>query len=113
MREIKNRIIRNYITPSGAIPFEEWMSGLKDPVTRYRIKTRLDRVEKGNYGDHRSVGDGVWELKFDFGSGYRLYFVEEGDVSVILLCGGDKSTQTKDIKTAKMYWQELLEKNHG
>ena len=88
------------------------MNGLKDPVTRHRIKTRLDRVEKGNYGDHRSVGDGVWELRFDFGAGYRIYFVEEGDVLVILLCGGDKSSQVKDIKTAKIYWKELLEKHH-
>ena len=97
---------------SGTIPFEEWMTGLKDPVTRHRIQTRLDRVEKGNFGDHRPVGEGVWELRFDFGSGHRIYFVEEGDVIVILLCGGDKSSQVKDIKTAKIYWQELLERNH-
>ena len=77
-----------------------------------RIQARLDRVEKGNFGDHRPVGEGVWELRFDFGSGYRIYFVEEGDVIVILLCGGDKSSQVKDIKTAKIYWQELLERHH-
>ncbi len=112
MKEIKDRILRNYITPSGAVPFEEWISGLKDPVTRHRIKTRLDRVEKGNFGDHRSVGEGVLELRFDFGPGHRIYFVEEADVIVILLCGGDKSSQVKDIKTAKIYWQELLERNH-
>jgi putative addiction module killer protein len=112
MKAIKDRILRNYITPSGAVPFEEWISGLKDPVTRHRIKTRLDRVEKGNFGDHRSVGEGVLELRFDFGPGHRIYFVEEGDVIVILLCGGDKSSQVKDIKTAKIYWQELLERNH-
>jgi len=112
MKEIKNRILRNYITPSGVVPFEAWVNGLKDPVTRHRIKTRLDRVEKGNFGDHRSVGKGVLELRFDFGAGYRIYFVEEGDVIVILLCGGDKSNQVNDIKTAKTYWQELLERNH-
>jgi putative addiction module killer protein len=112
MKEIKHRILRNYITPSGTVPFEEWLSGLKDPVTRNRIKTRLDRVEKGNFGDHRPVGDGVLELRFSFGPGHRIYFVEEGDVIVVLLCGGDKSSQVKDIKTAKIYWQELLERNH-
>ena len=69
-------------------------------------------MEKGNFGDHRPVGEGVWELRFDFGSGHRIYFVEEGEVIVILLCGGDKSSQVKDIKTAKIYWQELLERSH-
>ena len=112
MKEIKHRILRNYVTPSGTIPFEEWMNGLKDSVTRHRIQTRLDRVEKGNFGDYKPVGEGVCELRFDFGSGHRIYFVEEGDVIVILLCGGDKSSQVKDIKTAKIYWQELLERNH-
>ena len=103
MKEIKHRILRNYVTPSGTIPFEEWMNGLKDSVTRHRIQTRLDRVEKGNFGDYKPVGEGVCELRFDFGSGHRIYFVEEGDVIVILLCGGDKSSQIKDIKTAKIY----------
>ena len=112
MKKIKSRILRNYITPSGTVPFEEWMNGLKDPVTRHRIKTRLDRVEKGNYGDHKAVGDGVWELSFSFGAGFRIYYVDDDDVIVILLCGGNKSSQVNDIKTAKMYWKELLEKNH-
>ncbi|EHL31558.1 hypothetical protein LDG_6411 [Legionella drancourtii LLAP12] len=67
----------------------------------------------GNYGDYKPLGDGVCELKFDFGSGYRIYFAEEeGGVIVILLCGGDKGSQVQDIKTAKMYWQELLERDH-
>ena len=112
MKEIKHRILRNYITPSGTVPFEEWINGLKDPVTRHRIQTRLDRVEKGNFGDYRPVGEGVLELKFAFGPGHRIYFVEEGNVIIVLLCGGDKSSQVKDIKTAKMYWQDLLERNH-
>ena len=112
MKETKYRILRNYITPSGAAPFVDWINSLKDPVTRHRIRTRLDRVEMGNFGDYKPLGDGIYELKLDFGSGYRIYFAEEGDVIVILLCGGDKSSQVKDIKTAKMYWQELLERDH-
>ena len=112
MKETKNRILRNYISLSGTIPFQEWISGLRDTVARHRIRTRLDRVEKGNYGDHSPVGDGVHELRFDFGPGYRVYFAEEGDVVVILLCGGDKNSQVKDIKTAKMYFQDLLERTH-
>jgi len=66
----------------------------------------------GNYGDYKPLGDGICELKFDFGPGYRIYFAEDGDVIVILLCGGDKNSQVQDIKTAKMYWQELLERDH-
>ncbi len=112
MKETKYRILRNYITPSGAAPFVDWMNSLKDSVTRHRIRARLDRVEMGNLGDYKPLGDGICELRLDFGSGYRIYFAEEGDVIVILLCGGDKSSQVKDIKTAKMYWQELLERDH-
>lgn len=110
MKEIKHRILRNYTTPSGVVPFEEWINSLKDSVVRHRIRTRLDRVEKGNLGIYKPLGDGVSELKFDFGSGYRIYFAEEGDIFIILLCGGDKSSQKKDIKIAKAYWKELLER---
>lgn len=112
MKETKHRIIRNYIAPSGVVPFEEWIGSLKDSVARYRIRTRLDRVEKGNLGVYKPLGDGVNELKFDFGPGYRVYFAEHGDVFVILLCGGDKGSQVKDINIAKMYWQELLGRDH-
>ena len=98
--------------PSVNVPFVEWLGCLKDPVTRHRIRRWLDRVEMGNYGDYRVLGDGICELKFDFGPGYRVYFAEEGEVIVILLCGGDKSSQVLDIKTAKMFWQELLERSH-
>jgi len=112
MKETKYRIIRNYITPSGTVPFEEWLGSIKDSVARYRIRTRLDRVEKGNLGVYKPLGDGVSELKFDFGPGYRVYFAEQDDVFVILLCGGDKSNQVKDVKIAKIYWQELLGRDH-
>jgi putative addiction module killer protein len=72
----------------------------------------LDRVEIGNYGDYKSLGDGVYELKLHFGSGYRVYFAEYDNIIVILLCGCDKSTQSKDIETAKTYWKELMERNN-
>lgn len=88
------------------------MKSLKDPVTRLRIRRRLDRVELGNFGDYKPLGDGVYELKLAFGSGYRIYFAEDGDTIVILLSGGDKSSQVKDIATAKMYWQELSRYDH-
>lgn len=80
---------------------------------RHRIRRRLDRVEMSHYGDYKPLGDGICELKLDFGPGYRIYFAEKDDVIIILLCGGDKSSQVKDIHTAKIYWRELLERKDG
>lgn len=72
------------------------------------------RFEAGNLGDHKSVGDGVWEARMTFGPGYRLYFGKDGNKIVVLLMGGDKSSQTKDIKSARRYWSEYLqEADHG
>ncbi len=113
MDKNNQRILRNYRTPAGKLPFVEWLKNIKDPTTRHRIRRRLDKLELGHYGDYRPLGDGICELKLDFGPGYRIYFAEKDDVIVILLCGGDKSSQEKDIKTAKMYWLELSERNHG
>ncbi len=70
------------------------------------IKARLDRIELGNSGDCRHVGDGVNELRIDFGPGYRVYFGQEGDMIVLLLCGGAKRTQRSDIARAKAYWKD-------
>ena len=112
MNKKNNKILRNYVTLSGKVPFKEWLNNLKDPTMRHRIWRRLDRVEIGNYGDYKSLGDGVYELKLHFGSGYRVYFAEYDEIIVILLCGGDKSTQSKDIEIAKTYWKELLERNN-
>ena len=87
-------------------PFTAWLEGLRDPSVRRRILVRLRRVEQGNYGDYRSVQDGVYELRFQFGPGYRVYFGEDGDTVVVILGGGDKSTQNRDIDTAKACWKE-------
>lgn len=84
------------------------MNSFRDPSTRRRILKRLIRVENGNYGDVKVVGDGVNELRFFFGSGYRIYFGEDGDTIVVLLTGGDKSRQDRDIEQAKAYWKEYL-----
>ena len=109
--ENDHKILRNYAAPNGKVPFSEWLSSLKDPSTRLRIRRRLDRLELGNVGDCKSVGAGVSELRLAFGSGYRIYFAEQDDIIIILLCAGDKSTQKKDIKTAQLYWQELKERS--
>ena len=112
MQKKNNNILRNYVTESGKIPFLDWINSIKDSTTRHRIRRRLDRVELGHYGEYKVLGDGVCELKLDFGPGYRIYFTEQEDIIVILLCGGDKGSQKKDIQTAKMYWRDLLERNY-
>ena len=85
---------------------------MRDPPTRRRILKRLIRLEYGYYGDSKAVGDGVKELRFIFGAGYRIYFGEDGDKLVILLTGGDKSSQRKDIQQAQAYWKEYLNNAH-
>lgn len=107
--EANLRELRSYQTPSGKIPFQEWLSNLRDAKGRALIKVRVDRLESGNFGDCKPAGKGVLELRIRFGPGYRVYFAEDGPKIILLLIGGDKSTQTKDIKTAKAYWHEYCE----
>ncbi|MBX9704938.1 MAG: type II toxin-antitoxin system RelE/ParE family toxin [Gammaproteobacteria bacterium] len=104
---MKQKELRYYISGNGKSPFAEWLGKIRDNVTQARILRRLERMEMGHYGDYKSVGDGILELRLAFGSGYRVYFAEVDGITVILLLGGDKSTQSKDIQTAKLYWQEL------
>ena len=82
--------------------FATWLSYLRDRQGRAKILARIDRLEEGNPGKTRSVGAGVVEMKIDFGPGYRVYCVQRGDVVIVLLCGGDKSTQDNDIQRAKV-----------
>ena len=81
--------------------FRGWMRGLRDAEAKYRITRRIDRLARGNPGDVRPVGEGVSELRVDTGPGYRVYFAGRGQAVVILLCGGDQSTQAADIQRAK------------
>jgi len=98
--------IRIYQTKEKESPFEDWLDNLSDINSKARILQRIDRIELGNFGDCRPVGDGVHELRIDYGPGYRIYFGNDGKVLVILLCGGTKRRQEKDIKKAKEYWQD-------
>jgi len=86
--------------------FASWLNGLRDTTARLRIATRIARLEEGNPGDVKPVGEGVSEMRINYGPGYRVYFVRSGRVVVILLCGGDKSTQAKDITKAKQMAKE-------
>ena len=73
---------------------------------RAAIRKRIDRVEEGNFGDHRFVGGGVWEIRIHYGPGYRVYYGEDGPKVVLLICGGDKGTQKKDVRKAQELWAE-------
>ena len=97
-----------YADENGVEHFTKWLKGLRDAKTRRCILQRVYRVQRGNYGDYKSLKDGVFELRLKFGSGYRVYLGEDGERIVVLLCGGDKSTQNQDIESAKANWKEYL-----
>ena len=80
--------------------YRDWITSLKDRAGRARIQVRVDRLVHGNPGQHRNLSDGVSELKIDFGPGYRVYYTERGGELIVLLAGGDKTTQQQDIKAA-------------
>jgi putative addiction module killer protein len=94
----------------GRVPFEEWLDELNDKKAVARVLARLARVRQGNLGDCKSVGEGVSELRVDYGPGYRVYFGQEGRTLVVLLGGGDKRTQDRDIRIAKQHWREFKAK---
>jgi putative addiction module killer protein len=100
------REIQRYVTPEGRVPFDEWFDSLRDVKTKTIINKRLNRLSLGSLGDYRSVGEGVCELRIDFCPGYRVYFGQIGTAIVLLLCGGDKSTQDQDIRKAQEYWTD-------
>jgi len=106
--------ITTYTTKTGKTPFLAWQNAL-DVKARAIVRTRLARVSWGNFGDCKLLknGEGVWELRIDFGPGYRIYFGKKGATVVVLLVGGDKGSQERDIAKAKKYWLECKEVLHG
>ena len=103
------RRVQIYVARNGKAPFTQWMHSLRDKQTKARILTRIDRIRLGNLGDCESVGAGVYEVRIHFGPGYRVYFGLHGAEVILLLCGGDKSSQARDIEMAKSYWREFNE----
>lgn len=95
-----------YQRDDGREPFTEWLNGLRDKLAQARIRIRLRQVQAGNFGDSEPVGEGVIELRVHVGAGYRVYCGRHGKAVVLLLCGGDKGSQTADIKRAKELWSE-------
>lgn len=107
MKQVCPLKVREYVDRRGDSPFRDWLDSLDTPV-RARIQARILRVESGNLGDHKSIGTGVIELRLDFGPGYRVYFGRDGDTLILLLMGGDKTSQRRDIKKAQELWSEYL-----
>ena len=103
---IHERRIELFVAANGKAPFEEWMRTLRDKGNKARIFSRIDRLRLGNFGDCKAVGEGVFELRIHVGPGFRLYFGMVGAEVVLLLCGGDKSSQPRDIANAIHYWKE-------
>ncbi len=102
--------IEFYYNSKGESPIINWLDNI-DNITRKRIQTRILRLASGNYGDFKKVNKNILELRIDFGSGYRVYFAEINNKIVLLLYGGDKKTQTKDISRAIAYFEEYRGKN--
>ncbi len=97
--------IRKYTDESGGVPFDRWIKKLRDRRAKMRILNRVDRFSLGLEGDWKPVGGGVREMRIPEGKGYRVYYAREGERVVLLLCGGDKSSQKANIVKAKEYWR--------
>lgn len=98
--------IRHYLTTDAKDVYFDWFRKLRDVTAKIAVDRRVNRIELGNFGDHKFCRDGVWELRIDVGGGYRVYYAIAGKKIVLLLCGGDKRTQDSDIDRACGYWQD-------
>jgi len=102
--------IRRYVTRAGRIVFSEWFAALADRQAQARIADRIDRIEGGNFGDCKSLGGGLFELRIHYGPGYRVYYAMIGRTCILLLCGGDKRRQSADIERARECLQDYRER---
>lgn len=101
-----------YTSKRGKKPFSIWVESIKDILTRAKIKNRLNRLELGHYGDDKRINNKINELKIDYGPGYRVYFVIINDNNLLILNGGTKRSQHRDICLAIAYWQDYLERKN-
>jgi len=102
--------IRRYVSRDGKDVFGDWLARLPDNQARARIAARIDRLSIGNFGDSKYLGNGISELRIDWGPGYRVYYASKGSRSVLLLCGGDKRKQSSDIRRASDYLTDYQER---
>lgn len=107
MYESVPRLLEEYVTAAGSSSFTEWLNRLSDRGARARIRVRLDRISLGNFGDCRSLGGALRELRIDHGPGFRVYLGEIGNQVVLLLTGGTKNTQQRDIDKARAFWVDF------
>lgn len=98
--------INEYTDEQGKSPYAQWLGNLRDGRAKAKILMRVDKMELGLFGDVEPIGEGLSELRIHYGPGYRVYYGKEGKQVYLLLCGGDKSSQSKDIKLAKAYWKD-------
>ena len=103
--------VRYYVDDQGRSPVTRWIYKLRDKARRTRILSHIAKMELGNFGDSKPVGDGVSELRIHFGQGYRVYYSRQGNEIILLLCAGDKSTQTQDVANAKAYLKNYKERS--
>jgi putative addiction module killer protein len=103
--DARPRTIEVYQDKNGERPYDNWLRSLKDQVARQSVLILLNKVRAGNLGDHHDVGDDVWEFRLRHGPGYRVYYAEIG-LRILLLTGGSKKTQNRDIQKAKAYWRD-------
>lgn len=103
--------IRHYVNRAGRDVFDDWLSELADARAQAKIATRIDRLAAGNFGDCKTLRQGVYELRIDWGPGYRIYYAMAGKVCVLLLCGGDKRKQSSDIGRAVEYLKDYIERS--
>ena len=104
--------IFEYLSTDGTAPFSDWLIDLRDGSARVRIERRLIRLQVGLWGDWKPLGDGVVEIREDFGPGYRIYCGRHGSAMVVLLGGGEKRFQQRDIERAKKYWQDWKQRQN-
>lgn len=98
--------VETYLRPNGQDPYAQWLAALADRQARARVLVRVNRMAAGNFGDCKPIAEGVWELRIDWGPGYRVYYAQAGKRLVLLLTGGDKRAQQADIATALTYWND-------
>jgi putative addiction module killer protein len=103
--------IRRYVNRAGIDVFGDWLSRLADIRAQAKVASRINRLAAGNFGDCKPLREGVWELRIDWGPGYRVYYAMVGKVCVLLLCGGDKRKQSSDINRALQYLKDYKERS--
>ena|ERR1700691_3913175 len=102
--------VRRYLTTAGRDVFGEWLAGLADRHAKARIADRIDRLSQGSFGDRKALGGRLFEMRIDWGPGYRIYYAMIGQTCVLLLCGGDKRRQASDIRRARDYFKDYLQR---